>query len=206
MDKILVTYATLSGTTVEVAEAVGAELAKAGTPVDVLPLAKVKSLDGYGGVVVGGPMIAGWHREALGFVRKNRKLWGRVPLMVFVTAMSLTRTATTVVEGVPLSIDEGLPKPPARPDRLTFRENYARVENYARPIIHAAGPAKPLGIAFFGGRLEYGRLPWWAVVFAMLIIQAPAGNKHNWPFIRSWAAGLPAEFKSKATGAQAPTS
>jgi menaquinone-dependent protoporphyrinogen IX oxidase len=203
MDKILVTYATLSGTTVDVAEAVGAEIAKSGAPVDVLPIAKVKSLDGYSAVVVGGPMIAGWHRAALGFLRKNRKQWSRIPLAIFVTAMSLTLTNTNMVDGVPLCIDDGLPKPPARPDRLTFRENYARVENYARPIINAARPGKPVGVAFFGGRLEYGRLPWWAVVFAMLIIQAPAGNKQNYTFIQSWAARLPADFKAQASEAQA---
>jgi menaquinone-dependent protoporphyrinogen IX oxidase len=202
MNKILVTYATLSGTTADVAQAIGSELAKSGTAVDVLPIAKVKSLDGYEAVVAGGPMIAGWHREALGFLRKNRKQWSRIPLAVFATAMSLTRTDTNAVDGVPLCIDEGLPKPPARPDRFTFRENYSRVENYARPIINAARPGKPIGMAFFGGRLEYGRLPWWAVVFAMLIIQAPAGNKQNFPFIQSWAARLPAEFEARATGAR----
>ncbi len=121
-----------------------------------------------------------------------------MPLAVFVTAMSLTRTSTSEVGGVPLCIDDALPKAPQRPDRLSFRERYARVENYASPIMKAVRPAKPVSIAFFGGRLEYGRLPWWAVVFAMLIIQAPAGNKHNWPFIRSWAAGLPAAFEHVA--------
>ncbi len=198
MKKILVTYATLSGTTVDVAKAVGEELVAAGAQADVRPIAEVKSLDGYDAVVVGGPMIAGWHRNALGFVRKHRRQWSNIPLAVFVTAMSLTRSSTDSVDGVPLCIDEGLPKPPVRADRLTFRENYARAENYVRPIVNAAGPAKPVGVALFGGRLEYGRLPWWAVFFAMVIIQAPAGDRQNWPFIRKWAAGLPAAFDSAA--------
>jgi hypothetical protein len=43
----------------------------------------------------------------------------------------------------------------------------------------------------FGGRLEYGRLPVWAVLFAMFVIQAPAADRRDWPFIRRWAAGLP---------------
>ena len=47
----------------------------------------------------------------------------------------------------------------------------------------------------FGGRLEYGRLPWWAVLFVMLVIQAPAGDRRNWDAIRAWAAGLPAAFQ-----------
>jgi len=190
MNKILVTYATLSGTTVEVAQAVGEEIAKSGAQVKVLPIKQVKSLDDYSGVVVGGPMIAGWHREALGFLRKHRNQLTSIPLAVFVTAMSLTTPSVAALEGVPLSIDDALPKPPAHPGQLTFRERYTRVENYARPIIGALRPARPVSIAFFGGRLEYGRLPWWGVLFVLLIIQAPPGNKHNWPFIRNWAAGI----------------
>jgi menaquinone-dependent protoporphyrinogen IX oxidase len=146
--------------------------------------------------VLGAPMIAGWHRSALGFARRHRKLWSTKPLAIFVTAMSLTRTETTSLDGVPLAIDEALPKRPGRADRLSMRERYARVDNYARPILKAVRPAKPVSIAFFGGRLEYGRLPWWAVVFAMLVIQAPAGDKHNLPYIRSWAASLPAAFEA----------
>ena len=83
MNNILVTYATLSGTTVEVAHAVGEEIAKSGVKVDVLPLVNVKSLDGYDAVVLGGPMIAGWHRSALSFLKRHRKTWDRVPLAVF---------------------------------------------------------------------------------------------------------------------------
>ena len=194
MNKILVTYATLSGTTVDVARAVGEELQKTGAEVDVMPLAQVKSLDDYSAVVVGAPMIAGWHRSALAFLRRHRKDWSRVPLAAFLTAMSLTGVPTATVDGVPLCIDEGLPKPPARPGHITLHERYSLPENYARPIVNAARPGKPVGIAIFGGRLEYGRLPWWAVLFAMLIVRAPAGNKHNLAFVRSWAAGLPAAF------------
>jgi hypothetical protein len=64
-----------------------------------------------------------------------------------------------------------------------------------QPIVAAAGPARLVDIGLFGGRLEYGRLPWWAVLFAMLVIQAPAGDRRNWPAIRAWAAGLPAAFE-----------
>ncbi len=201
MAKILVAYATMSGTTADVAQAVGEEIAKAGVQVEVLPIREVKSLAGYDGVVVGGPMIAGWHRDALSFLRRNRKAWSSTPLAVFLTAMSLTRAATTSLNGVPFCIDDGLPKPPARTDRLSFRERYSLPENYARPILNAARPAKPVSLAFFGGRLEYGRFPWWAVLFAMFVVQAPAGNKQNWPFIRGWAAGLPLAFGLRTAAA-----
>ena len=195
MKKILVAYATMAGSTVDVAQAVGEEIARSGVQVDVLPLGEVKDLAAYDGVVVGGPMIMGWHRAALGFLKKHRQAWQRIPLAVFVMAMSLTQTGETRVDGVPVYVDEKLPKPPETEGRLKFRERYARLANYLRPILKATRPAQPVSIGLFGGRLEYGRLKWWAVLFAMLIVQAPAGDRRNWTAIRSWAEGLPAGLR-----------
>ncbi len=185
----------MAGSTVEVAKAVAEEIAKSGCQVEVLPLGEVKGLEGYDGVVVGGPMIMGWHRAALGFLRRHREAFQRIPLAVFVMAMSLTQTGDTSVGGVPVQVDEKLPKPPETAGRLKFRERYAQLGNYVRPIVSAVGPAKPAAVGLFGGRLEYGRLKWWAVLFVMLIVQAPAGDRRNWPAIRGWAAGLPAAFR-----------
>ena len=190
MKKILVTYATMAGSTADVAQAVAEEIAKSGLQVDVLPLGEVKDLAGYDGVVVGGPMIMGWHRAASGFLRKNRAAFQRIPLAVFVMAMSLTQTGETSVGGVPVTVDEKLPRPPEKEGGLKFKERYARLANYLRPILAAARPAKPVSIGVFGGRLEYGRLKWWAVLFAMLVIQAPAGDRRNWDAIRGWAVDL----------------
>jgi len=195
MKKILVAYATMAGSTADVARAVGEEIAKSGVQVDVLPLGEVKSLQGYSGVVVGGPMIMGWHRAALGFLKKHRQAFQRIPLAVFVMAMSLTQTGETSVDGVPVDVDEKLPKPPEQQGRLRFRERYARLSSYIRPILKASRPVKPVKIGVFGGRLEYGRLKWWAVLFVMLIVQAPAGDRRHWTAIRAWAAGLPAALQ-----------
>ncbi|MCI0395067.1 MAG: hypothetical protein L0332_30575 [Chloroflexi bacterium] len=204
MKRILVTYATMAGSTVEVARAVGEEIARSDVQVDVLPLGEVESLAGYDGVVVGGPMIMGWHRAALGFLKKHRKTLQRIPLAVFVMAMSLTQPGETSVDGMPVYVDDRLPKDPFRPGRLTFRERYARLSNYLRPILAAVRPARPATIGIFGGRLEYGRLKWWAVLFATVIIQAPAGDRRNWPAIRSWAAGLPVALQLEAPPATTP--
>jgi menaquinone-dependent protoporphyrinogen oxidase len=193
--KILVAYATMAGSTAEVAQAVGEEIAKSGSQVEVLSLSEVKDLEAYDGVVIGGPMIMGWHRTALRFLKKHRHAFQRVPLAVFVMAMSLTKTGVMSQGDVPVVVDEDLPKPPVKEGSLSFRERYARLSNYLRPILLASRPSRPVSVGVFGGRLEYGRLKWWAVLFAMLIIQAPAGDRRNWPAIRSWAAGLPAAFR-----------
>ncbi|MGD8849432.1 MAG: flavodoxin domain-containing protein, partial [Anaerolineales bacterium] len=73
MGHILVTYATMSGSTAEVAEAVGKELETQGYHVDLLPIHLVADIQQYDAVVVGAPMILGWHREARRFLRKFRR-------------------------------------------------------------------------------------------------------------------------------------
>jgi menaquinone-dependent protoporphyrinogen IX oxidase len=200
MNKVLVAYATMAGSTLEVAEAVGEELAKQGIQVNVLPIREVEGIQAYDGVVIGGPMIMGWHREARGFLKKHKKAFQQVPLAVFVMAMSLTETREMGIEGVSITVDNELPKPPKEEGRLSFRERYARLDKYLAPILNATRPTKPVSIGIFGGRLEYGRLKWWAVLFVMLVIQAPAGDRRNWEVMRAWAAGLPALMQLKAVG------
>ena len=101
MNRILVAYATMAGSTVEVAQAVGEEIAKSGYQVDILPISEIKDLQAYDGVVVGGPMIMGWHREATRFLKKHRETFRQIPLAVFVMAMSLTQTGETSGERLP---------------------------------------------------------------------------------------------------------
>jgi menaquinone-dependent protoporphyrinogen oxidase len=199
MKRILVAYATMAGSTAEVAQAVAQELARSDVQVDVLPLSEIKQLNSYDGVVVGAPMIMGWHRAALRFLRNNRGVFRRIPLAVFLTCMSLTQTSETDVDGVPVYVDEELSKPPETAGRLRFRERYAQVANYVRPILQACGSARPASIGVFGGRLDHGRLPWWGVLFAMIVIRAPAGDRRNWTAIRFWAAGLSAELQLEAS-------
>jgi menaquinone-dependent protoporphyrinogen oxidase len=194
MTRVLVAFATSSGSTAEVARAVGEELAQAGLDVDVAAIDDVRTLAGYDAVVVGAPMILGWHRDGKRFLRRHRRTLQRLPLAVFVMAMSLTRTREESL-GVPVVLDSELPRPPRVEGRLDLRERYARLSNYVKPILKAARPASPVSVGVFGGRLEYGRLRWWAVLFAMVLIRAEARDRRNWPAIRSWAASLPAAFR-----------
>jgi menaquinone-dependent protoporphyrinogen oxidase len=195
--KLLVAYATMAGSTAEVAQAVGEVLAASGLQVEVSPIDALGDLQGYDAVVVGAPMIMGWHRSALRFLRRNRDALKRVPLAIFVTAISLTETGESSVDGVALTVDPRLFKSPRTSEGLGLRERYATLANYCRPILRAARPARPVSIGVFAGRLEYGRLKWWAVVFAMVIVQAAAGDRRNWEAIRGWAASLPAAFDSR---------
>lgn len=205
MKRVLVTYASMAGSTAEVAATIAEVLTESGLHVDVLPMSAVKSVVGYDGVVAGGPMIMGWHREARSFLRRYRREWARVPPAVFVTAISLTETDEVTWDAT-VFVDEKLAKPPAQAGRLSPRERYARPSNYLRPIFDAVRPAKPAAVGLFGGRLEYGRLKWWAVMFVMFVIRAPAGDRRNWAAIRAWAGGLPAAMGLDKLEPEAQTS
>ena len=193
MNKILVTYATNSGSTTDVAKAVLEELQKSGAQVELLPIAEIRDLASYSAVVLGAPMILGWHRLALNFLRKNKAALAKTPLAIFVTCMSLTKTGETSFRGVPVSVDVNLPKPPQNADRLNFKERYSQVSNYLRPILNACA-GKPVSAGIFAGQLNFSHMQWWAMIFVILILQAQAGDKRNWDAIRTWAGGLPALF------------
>jgi menaquinone-dependent protoporphyrinogen oxidase len=198
MNKILVTYATNSGSTAEVAKTVMEEIQKSGAQVELLPIAEVRELATYSAVVLGAPMIMGWHRTSLHFLNKNKKALAGMPLAIFVTCMSLTKSGETNFEGVHVSLDENLPKPPLNASRLTFKERYSQASNYLRPIVRAC-PHKPVSVGIFGGQLNFSHMQWWAMIFVILILQAQAGDRRNWQAIRGWADGLPALFNATST-------
>lgn len=197
MKKILVTYTTNAGSTAKIAQAVGEAIAKTNADVEVLPLEKVMNLDAYQAVVLGAPMIMGWHRGALGFLKKHQGILSKVPVALFITCMNLTQTGKTNVNGVPVFVDEKLAHPPQKAGRLNFKERYSTVDNYLAPIFKAAPAVKPVSVALFGGSLQYFNLKWWAVLFALLIVQAAPGDRRNWDAIYTWASGLFSQEASK---------
>lgn len=190
MKNILIAYTTNSGTTEEVARAIGEELDKKGNAVRILRLEEVTSLEGYQAVVVGAPMILGWHRAAQKFVHQHHQELAKLRVAYFFTAMRLTQTGESQIDGIPLSIDPYLATPPAKAGRLSLAERYATPANYLKAAIKAAPGVKPVSVGFFGGRLDMYRLRWWQALFVMVVIRAQPGDKRDWDFIRAWAAGL----------------
>jgi menaquinone-dependent protoporphyrinogen IX oxidase len=194
MINVLVAYATNAGSTAKVAQVIGEELSQAGAPAQVLRLDQVARLDGYDAVVVGAPMIMGWHGAAMKFVKQHQLALSRVPVAYFLTAMSLTQTNETSVGSIPIYVDPALAKPPKNAKRLSLKERYATVTRYLRPVLDAAPSVKPVSVGFFGGKLELYRLPLWQMLFVMAIIQAQPGDSRNWSAIREWAVRLRSEL------------
>ncbi len=192
MKKILVAYATNAGSTVEVAQAVGEELGKNGAQVEIRQIDEITSLEMYDVVVVGAPMIMGWHRSAVSFVKKHQQRLSKVQVAYFMMAMNLTQVEHHDQSEMPIFVDPRLAKPPSDPNRLSFKERYATVNKYLQPVLKTAPMVKPINVAFFGGKLDLYRLNWWQKLFVMIVIQAQPGDYRNWAFIREWATNLSA--------------
>ena len=194
MKKVLVGYITHSGTTRDVAEAVAEEITNKGVNAEAVALDQVKDTSVYDAVVIGAPMIIGWHRDAIKYLKKHKADLQHKPLALFMTGMSLVDSPKPDLSGVDIHIDEKLSVPPQKPGRLNPKEAFSTVKNYLAPVTKVT-PQSLASIAIFGGRLDMYRLKWYDALFVMLVVGAKPGEKRNWPDIRAWAAGMPAQLK-----------
>lgn len=82
---VLVTYATRSGSTEEVAQEVARTLSERGVQVEIQPVHRVHSLDRYGAVVLGVPLyMSQLHKDARRFLAVHRNALVRMPVSLFV--------------------------------------------------------------------------------------------------------------------------
>lgn len=88
--QILVTYASRTGFTAGVAEAIGKTLADLGTNVVILPMEDVKDLASYGAVVAGSAIQgAKWLPEAIRFIQTHQSILAKKPFAIFTVCMTL---------------------------------------------------------------------------------------------------------------------
>jgi len=163
--RVLVAYATRTGSTVGVAEAIGETLGGRGFGVDVVPILDRPPIDGYKAIVIGSAVNGGkWLPEAEAFVEDNQQALGKVPVALF------------CVHIMNLGDDEK-----SRQNRLAYL-------NAARPL------AKPIAEAFFAGlgldtSQDSGIVGWLYRLFDV----GPVGDRRDWGKIGGWAESLAAK-------------
>ncbi len=158
---VLMAYATRYGSTQEVAEAIAAELRECGFDVDVQPAGKVRTVAGYGAVVLGAPLFMfHWHNDALGFLARQREALAERQVAIF--ALGPTHEPHDEKEW------------PDSHDQLTKELN-------AYPWL------KPAAIEMFGGKYDPAKLRFPLSMFAGKV---PASDIRDWEAIRAWAGGL----------------
>ncbi len=167
---ILVAYATRYGSTREVADAVGARLRELGFDVEVRPAGKVRSLDGYGVVVLGAPFYIGsMLKEAREFLDLHKNGLAQVPVAIF--ALGPT-AADDNVKAARAQLDGALAKMPwLRPAAAEmFVGKYDPARLHLADKLLAALPASPL----------HGMT---------------ARDDRDWGAIKAWAGALPAALR-----------
>lgn len=156
-EKILVAYSSKRGSTAQVAEFIGKELCAKGESVDVLPISKIESLDGYKGFIVGSAIRAGkWVPEATKFVEKNKDAFACRPVAYFIVCMTLASD-----------------KPGASALVADYLEN-------ERILV------KPVSEGNFAGKYVYKELPLFFRILGKAL-KIPDGDFRNWDVIKKWA-------------------
>ncbi len=166
---ILVTYASRTGSTGGVAEAIGKILAESGAQVEVRPMQDIvdaQDLAGYGAVVAGSAIRgAKWLPEAMEFVRTYRAELARKPFAVFLVCMTL-----------------------AMPGAEKYRVGVAE---WLEPV---RAQVKPVSEGLFPGILDISRVPALGdrLKFraSVLVGVWSEGDHRDWDAVRAWAESL----------------
>jgi menaquinone-dependent protoporphyrinogen oxidase len=163
---ILVGFATKYGSTREVAEAIAATLREGGLEVDFRPMRDVKTLEGYGALVLGAPLyMFRWHKDAKSFLSRHRQALMERPAAVF---------ALGPFEDVPKQWQDV---------RANLDKELANFPWFA-----------PVAVEIFGGVFDPAKLTF-PYNLVPGLKKMPVSDIRDWNAIRAWANSLPAKFQ-----------
>lgn len=126
--QILVAYASGTGSTGEVAKAIGEVLHDGGATVDIRPANDVEGIDDYNAAVLGSSIRAGrWLPDAVDFLLDFRTALATVPVALFTTCLTMVNNT---------------------------EESRRTVLAYMEPVLARIPAVKPVGIGLFAGSLD----------------------------------------------------
>jgi menaquinone-dependent protoporphyrinogen oxidase len=167
---ILVTFATRSGSTREVAQSIADTLKESGIEADFQPIRQLRSIERYQAVVLGAPLyMFRWHKDARHFLSKNRKELIKRPIAIF--ALGPIHDEEKEWQDVRQQLDRALAKFPW---------------------------LEPAAIKVFGGRFDPARFRF-PYSFLPAMKKIPVSDIRDWTKINNWAANLPSVLKLKAS-------
>jgi menaquinone-dependent protoporphyrinogen oxidase len=169
-NKILITYASRTGSTQGVAEVIAKTFTEKGMSVDLYPMQEVKDLAAYQALVAGSAIQnRQWLPEAMQFLQTHRAAMTQIPVATFTLCMTLA-----IKNG-----EKYLPD---------IMEWLAPVRRIARPVSQGvfAGVLDISKITSFSDRLKF-RL---SVLFGVWT----EGDHRDWDAIHAWADELPSKF------------
>jgi menaquinone-dependent protoporphyrinogen oxidase len=155
--KILITYASWTGTTREIAEHMGKKFTEKGWETTVLPIRQVRDIIPYEAVIVGSSIHASrWIKEAVNFLRRNATALRKKKTALFNTCLSMKNAEESNIKRAIAYNDE--------------------VRAYAQPATEAS----------FAGTMRYAKLNILLRFLMKRVIKAQEGDFRNWTSIDSW--------------------
>ena len=158
--KILVAYGSYSGSTAETAIFVGKKLSEKGMQVDVMPVNKIKSIDGYNGVIIGSAIMMGKMKSSVvKFVKTNKDALSRVPVAMFLVCLTVKDDTA---------------------------ENRKIASGYLDPV---KVDIKPVSEGFFPGKVDFKKIPFPASLLTLLPAfrnSVPEGDFRDWGKVEKW--------------------
>jgi menaquinone-dependent protoporphyrinogen oxidase len=161
--RVLISYASRCGSTGGVAEAMGQVLCGMGASADIRLVGNVNDLSPYHAVIVGSAIRRGkWLPEAVGFVKDNQEMLGRLPIAYFVVCLTMKENTA---------------------------ENRSTVMAYLDPVRKEAPKIQPVAVGLFPGALDFSKLSF--VDKTVLKAKgASEGDYRDWPAVKAWASAV----------------
>lgn len=163
-ERVLIAYASMCGSTAEIAQETGRVLEEAGAEVHVCDVSDVTSLEGYTAVVLGTAIRLGKPVKSMrAFLRAHGREVAGLPAAVF-------SVGSTAKEKTPAAICEA-----------------------ARAVAPVVAVVHPVSIALFAGKVdpEQLALPWRALAERSHVgSRLGEGDWRDWDAITSWARDL----------------
>ena len=175
---ILVTYASRSGSTVGIAEAIGETLRRQGIAVDVQPMSEVDDVTAYQAIVLGSAIRQEkWLPESIQFIHKHQSILENKPVATFLVCMALaTKNANRYESGL------------------------QSARGWMRPVRELV---QPVSEGYFAGALNLSKikeLHFRIVLSALVMIGLfPTGDHRDWGAINQWAEGLSTQLLQMPT-------
>lgn len=183
--KILVTYGTKNGSTGEMAQFIGKELADRGAEVDVREHAQAGPIRSYSAMVWGSPIISNECLPAsLFYLQRNRSHLAHIPVALFFTCMIITRTDQKhPYPDTPIFLDSSL-------KNSKLKEKTHSLAHYLTPVVQEAPQIDPIDIAFFKGKLDLNKTDFFGRMLMTMIMmmtnEVREGDFRNWDAMADW--------------------
>jgi menaquinone-dependent protoporphyrinogen oxidase len=164
--RILIAYASKTGSTAEVAEKIGQILRDSGAEVDVRSLKNVSDVKNYDGIIIGSAIrMFKLLPETIKFSKRFSRSLENIPVAYFIVCLAM---------------------------KNENEENRQLAEGYLKPLYEIK---QPIMTGLFAGKIDYSKLPFLlGKILQSGKMKIEEGDFRNWELITEWAKKVAEAF------------